>query len=151
MAQNKVGYTEGIGINIASHSFSEDGQTKHMERISPGAGVVDVMPVFVNVTVAGVAAGISRDVKGKGRIIVMAKAETGAGDYFTFRLVYKDANGSVMGVSKSVQPVFGEYSESTFRFSIVSAFANDVCASTVEIYIISLPLSGAVQLSVAAI
>lgn len=151
MAQNKVGYTEGVGINIASHSFVEDGHTKHMERIAPGAGVLDVIPTFVNITATGIASGISRDVKGKGRIIIMAKAETGNTDFFTFRLLYKDGGGGVMGMSKAIQPVFAEYTESTFRYATVSVVANDICAATVEIYVVALPTSLAVQLSIAAI
>ena len=91
MAQNKVGYTEGIGVNIASHSFTEDGHVKHMERIAPGAGIVESLTAFSNITATGIAAGLTKDTRGKGRIIVMAKAETGNTDFFTFRLVYKDA------------------------------------------------------------
>lgn len=39
MALNKIGYTEGSGLNIASHSFSEGGNTVHCERTALATGI----------------------------------------------------------------------------------------------------------------
>jgi hypothetical protein len=39
MATNKIQYTEGSGLDIATHSFDEDAVTKHVERIAFGTGV----------------------------------------------------------------------------------------------------------------
>ena len=151
MSTNKIGHTEGIGLNIASHSFTEDSVTKHMERIAPGAGVLASGWSYTSVTAVGLVSGLSCATVGKGRIAVMAKAQTGNTDYFGFRLVYKDGAGVVMGVSELIQPVFGEHTSGSDRFSTISVFANDCCASSVEVYVTTLPTSAQVSIAVSAI
>jgi len=151
MAHNKLGFTEGLGANIASHSFTEDGHVKHMERIAPGAGVLQAVPAFVLASTTGQIGGISVNTAGKGRIIVMAKAETGSTDFFSFRLIYKDASGAVIGLSKLMQPTFCEYTELNLRFAVPTVVANDVCASSVEIFLVSLPVNLSVHLSAIAV
>ena len=40
MAKGKISIAEGADKAIASHSFTEDAETKHVERVAPGAGVL---------------------------------------------------------------------------------------------------------------
>ena len=49
MGTNKIEYTEGSGLNIATHSFTEDAVTKHVERIAFGTGVA-TLPVTAQVS-----------------------------------------------------------------------------------------------------
>lgn len=151
MSSSKIGHTEGSGLNIASYSFTEDAETKHMERIAPGAGVLPSGWAYTSVTAAGLVNGLSCSTVGKGRIVVMAKATTGNTDYFGFRLVYKDEAGAVVGTSQLIQPTFTELTSGSDRFATVAAFANDCCASSVELYIVSLPTSGQVSVALVAI
>lgn len=151
MTTNKIQFTEGVGLNVASHSFTEDGVTKHMERIAPGAGVLASGWSYTSVTAVGLVSSLSCATVGKGRIIVMAKAVTGNTDYFGFRLVFKDGAGVVMGVSELFQPVFGEHVSGSDRFATISVSANDYCASSVEVYVVTLPTSNQVSLAVAAV
>ena len=151
MSASKIGFTEGIGLNVASYSFTEDAVTKHMERIAPGAGVLASGWSYTSATAVGLVSGLSCSTIGKGRIIVAAKAETGNTDYFGFRLVFKDGAGVVIGTSQLIQPIFTELTSGDDRFAEVSAFANDICASSVEIYITTLPTSAQVSVAVLAV
>lgn len=150
MSSNKIGFTEGAGLNIASFSFTEDGITKHMERIAPGAGLITGGFSFVDIAVVGLVSG-STACAGKGRIVVCAKAITGNTDYFTFRLVFKDSSGGVLGLSPLTQISFTELTSGgspNYRYGTVAAFANDCCASSVELYIVTLPASNSVTIAV---
>lgn len=151
MSSSKIGFSEGTGLNIASYSFSEDSETKHMERIAPGAGVLASGWAYTSVTAVGLVSGLSCVTIGKGRIIVTAKAVTGNTDYFGFRLVFKDGAGVIIGTSQLIQPVFTEHVSGSDRFATVSAFANDCCASSVEIYVTTLPTSAQVSVAVLAV
>jgi hypothetical protein len=151
MTASKIGFSEGTGLNIASYSFTEGSETKHMERIAPGAGVLPSGWSYTSVTANGLVSGLSCSTIGKGRIIVMAKAVTGNTDFFGFRLIYKDGAGEVIGTSPLIQPTFTEHVDGTDRFATVSAFANDCCASSVELYVVSRPTSNQVSVAVVAV
>ena len=152
MSSSKIGFTEGAGLNIASFAFTEDAVTKHMERIAPGAGVIAGGFSFTTVSAIGLVSG-NAACQGKGRIVVCAKAVTGNTDYFTFRLVFKDSSGGVLGVSPLTQISFGELTSGgspDYRYGTVAAFANDCCASSVELYVVTLPASESVLTAVVA-
>lgn len=151
MSTSKIGFTEGVGLNVASHSFTEDAVTKHMERIAPGAGVLASGWSYTSVTAVGLVSGLSCATVGKGRIVVIAKAQTGNTDYFGFRLVFKDGAGVVIGTSELIQPVFTEHTSGSDRFATASVFANDCCASSVEVYVTTLPTSAQVSIAVSAV
>jgi len=48
MATDSLGVTEGSGVNVATHSFSEDNEIKHIERVAPGTGILTV-PDSINI------------------------------------------------------------------------------------------------------
>lgn len=154
MSTSKMGFTEGIGINVASHAFTEDGVTKHMERIAPGAGVLSALPAATTVSAIGLVGALSVNCEGKGRIIFSAKATTSNGDFCTARLVFKAADGAVIGMSVLTQSTFAELESGgspSYRYGTVSAFANDCCAATVELYVVQLPSTGSMLVSLSAV
>lgn len=155
MSSNKIGHTEGVGLNIATYSFTEDSVTKHIERIAPGAGVMAGFDDTASVTAVGLVSGLSASSIGKGRIIIGAKAESVANtDFCTLRLVFKNGSGDVIGTSVLTQITFTELTSGgspDYRYGTVAAFANDCCSSSVEVYVVSIPSGSTVLLSLAAV
>lgn len=147
MAQNKMGYNEGVGLNIASHSFTEDGMTKHMERIAPGACVLDAYDDTATISTVGLVPGFSSNCMGKGRIIVAFKAETAMSEYCLFRLIFKNGAGEIIGPTVLLQSTFAELTSGgspNYRYGTAVAFANDLAAASVELYMVQLPSGGSV-------
>lgn len=150
-----LAYTEGVGTSIAAHTITEDTETRYLERISPGAGVItsfDVGPLTVTAT--GLVASSSVNTQGKGRIVVSAKAATANGDTCSFRLIYKNGSGDVIATSVLVQALFSELSSGgspDYRYSTGAAFSNDFCAATAELYVVSLDQNGSTIFSLAAV
>ncbi len=154
MTTNKIQFTEGVGLNVASHSFTEDSVTKHMERIAPGAGVMASFGDDASITTVGLVSGFSVACEGKGRIILSTKAATANGDFCTFRLVFKNSNGDVIGTSVLTQSTFTELTSGgspDYRYGTASAFANDCCAATVEVYVVQIPTNGTLLAYLSAI
>lgn len=155
MTASKVGYTEGIGLNLATYSFTEDAVTKHVERIAPAAGVMSDFDDSATVTASGLVSDFSASCVGKGRIIVGAKAASVANtDFCTFRLVFKNGTGVVIGTSVLTQSTFTELTSGgspDYRYGTASVFANDCCASSVEVYVVSIPSGSTVLIYLAAV
>lgn len=154
MSSSKIGFTEGAGLNIASFSFTEDAVTKHMERIAPGAGVMATFGDSATVTAVGLVSSFSVDCTGKGRIVFAVKAVTANGDFCTYRLVFKNGNGDVIGTSVLTQSSFTELTSGgspNYRYGTVSVFANDCGAVSVEVYIVQLSSNESMECYLAAI
>lgn len=154
MSTSKMGFSEGAGINIASYTFIEDGVTKHMERIAPGAAVLSAFDDTATVSAVGLVADFSAVCAGKGRIILGVKAVTTPSDYCSFRFVFKDEAGVVIGTSILLQSVFTEISSGgspDYRYGTATVLGNDCCASTVEVYVVSLSANGTMLLSLGAV
>ena len=144
MTTDGLGFTPGTGANIAVHVIAEDSEARVVERIAPGAGVVATWAWGTDAS-ALTATGLSSidvDTQGKGRIMVSARAAVAAvdvGDTFTFRLAYYAADDGLIGFSGDVAPEFTEYDDSTYQYSTVAVFANDLGAAAVGLYLIALP------------
>ena len=154
MSTSKMGFSEGTGINIASYIFTEDGVTKHMERIAPGAAVLSAFDDTATVSAVGLVVDFSANCTGKGRIILGVKAVTTPSDYCSFRFVFKDGAGVVIGTSILLQSIFTEISSGgspDYRYGTATVIGNDCCASTVEVYIVSLSANGTMLLSLGAV
>ena len=152
MSTSDILFTQGSGTSVATHSFIEDGKQKHIERIAPGAGVINSPLPFSSVSAAGLVQ-TNLDVQGKGRIVVSAKSTTGNTDTFTFRIVYKNNASEVIGTSPLVQSFFTELVDTVspyYRYATVSVFANDPCAAFVDVYVVTMPSSGNLVLAVGA-
>jgi len=143
MALDDLGFTEGVGANVATHKVSEDGVDRHIERIAPGAGQVGAWEDTATVTETGLVSDFSASTIGKGRIIVGAICNTTAELFYKFRLVFKNSAGTVMGVSASVSPKFGALADGTNEYAELAVFANDCGASSVELWLEALPVGAA--------
>ncbi|MCE5199077.1 hypothetical protein LLG39_08880 [bacterium] len=143
MALDELGFTEGVGANVATHVVTEDAKTKHIERIAPGAGQLgDWDNSVTGVTAVGLVSGLSVSAIGRGRIIVGAKCETSLDYSYSFFLVFKNASAVVVGVSATVFATFKQVSDGGSpdkRYASIQCFANDCGATTVELYLVSLP------------
>lgn len=140
MGTDGLGFTPGTGANVAVHSVTEDAETRVIERIAPGAGQTGAWEDTATATTTGLVSGFSVSTIGKGRIIVGAICNTTAGLFYTFRLVFKNSAGTVMGVSASVSPKFGALTDGTSEYAELAVFANDCGASSVELYLEALPV-----------
>lgn len=154
MSTSKMGFSEGVGVNIATYTFMEDGVTKHMERIAPGAAVLSAFDDTATVSAVGLVSGFSAVCTGKGRIILGVKAVTTPSDYCSFRFIFKNDSDVVIGTSILLQSVFTEVTSGgspDYRYGTVTVMGNDCCASTVEVYVVTLSANGSMVLSLGAV
>lgn len=126
---------------IATHTFTEDAETRDIERVTVGAGVVGDWGDTADVTATGLVSGLEIVTTGKGRIIIGATCNTTVGYFYTFRLVFKNSLGAVIGVSAAVSPKFGAHNDGTNKYAELAVFANDCGASSVGVYVDALPVS----------
>lgn len=149
MALDDLGFTEGSGSNVATHKISEGGVDRHIERIAPGAGQLGAWDdSAIGVTAAGLVSGLSVTATGKGRIVIGALCETSADYTYSFFLVFKNSTGAVVGTSATVIATFKPIDNGgspAKKYATLQVFANDCGATTVELYLVSLP-SGATSI-----
>ena len=91
-----LGSINFLDYKIATYTFSEASQTKHIERIAPSAGIVSGWEATKSVSDVGAVAAFSLACVGKGRIVIGATATSASSakdDSVSFRLVFKDASG----------------------------------------------------------
>lgn len=154
MAIGKIGFSEGAGVNIATYSFIEAGRTVHVERIAPSAGVTGSEITSATVIATGLVLGLSLSCPGRGRIVVTTKAEAANTDFCTFRLLFKNSEGTVLGMSVLAQSSFVEHSDGgtpNYRYGTVTVFSNDCGASSVEVYVVQLPTNGSFIIGLTAV
>lgn len=140
---------------LATHSFTESSETKHVERVAPGAGVLGAWDDTATVTTTGAVADFGVDATGRGRIIVGVKCEGTAAATFKFRLKFLNSLGVVVGVSAEVSSVLSEVDDGgtpAKKHGTLTVFSNDAGAASVQMYVTALP-SGttSVDVSMAAI
>lgn len=140
---------------IATHSFTEAAEERHVERVAPGAGVLGAWDDTATITATGLVTDFSVDTPGRGRIIVGCLCEADLAATLKFRLQFKNSIGTVVGLSAEVTSTLTEVTDGgspAKRYGTLTVFANDVGASSVQMYITALP-SGAtsVDLNMAAI
>lgn len=127
---------------IATHSFTEDAETRHVERVSPGAGVLGAWDDTATITSVGLVADFSVIATGRGRIIIGCLCEGSLDTTLKFRLVFKNSSSAITGLSASVTSTLtaltdGGTPEKRYGTNIV--FSNDIGATTVEMYVEELP------------
>ena len=122
--------------NIATHSFTEAAEERHVERVAPGAGVLGAWDDTATITATGLVADFSVDTTGRGRIIVGCLCE-------------------VVGLSAEVSSALTEVNDGgtpSKRYGTLTVFANDVGASSVQMYVTELPFGAtSVDLNMAAV
>ena len=141
--------------NIATHSFTEAAEERHVERVALGAGVLGAWDDTATITATGLVADFSVNTTGRGRIIVGCLCEADLAATLKFRLQFKNSVGTVVGLSAEVTSTLTEVDDGgtpAKRYGTLTVFANDVGASSVQMYVTALP-SGAtsVDLNMAAV
>lgn len=150
-----LGSIEYGADRLATHSFSEGGQIKNVERVAPGAGVLGAWDDTATITATGLVADFSVDTTGRGRIIVGCLCEAALATTLKFRLQFKNSAGAVVGLSAEVTSALTEVDDAgspAKRYGTLTVFANDVGASSVQMYVTELPASAtSVDVKMAAI
>lgn len=141
--------------NIATHSFTEATEERHVERVAPGAGVLGAWDDTATITATGLVADFSVDTTGRGRIIVGCLCEGTLATTLKFKLQFKNSAGTVVGLSAEVSSALTEVTDGgspAKRHGTLTVFANDVAASSVQMYVTALPVGAtSVDLNMAAI
>lgn len=141
--------------NIATHSFTEATEERHVERVAPGAGVLGAWDDTATITATGLVADFSVDTTGRGRIIVGCLCEGTLATTLKFKLQFKNSTGTVVGLSAEVSSALTEVTDGgspAKRYGTLTVFANDVCVSSVQMYVTALPVGAtSVDLNMAAI
>lgn len=141
--------------NIATHSFTEAAEERHVERVAPGAGVLGAWDDTATITATGLVADFSVDTTGRGRIIVGCLCEAALATTLKFRLQFKNSVGTVVGLSAEVTAALTEVNDGgtpAKRYGTLIVFANDVGASSVQMYVTAIPAAAtSVILNMAAI
>lgn len=141
--------------NIATHSFTEATEERHVERVAPGAGVLGAWDDTATITATGLVADFSVDTTGRGRIIVGCLCEAALATTLKFRLQFKNSAGTVVGLSAEVTSSLTEVLDGgtpSRRYGTLTVFANDVGASSVQMYVTAIPdAATSVILNMAAI
>ena len=129
---------------IATHSFSEGAETKHVERVAPAAGVLGTWDDDAFITAVGMVNSLTVNTTGKGRIVVGCIAVGASDTSFKFRLVFSNSNGDIVGVSAEAESyittMLKEFTTNNY-YGTMTVFANDVGASSVKMYATTLPAS----------
>jgi len=70
MATTDINITPGSGVAVAAHSFTEDAETRVVERVAPGTGVLDnpATPQISKQSAAGLYPASAVDIQGKARV-----------------------------------------------------------------------------------
>lgn len=140
---------------LATHSFTESSETKHVERVAPGAGVLGAWDVTASPTATGLVGSFSLDTVGKGRIIVGCLCNADLATTLKFRLVFSNSSSQVVGTTAEVTATLTETTDGgspAKRYGTVTVFANDLGASSAQMYITALPaLATSVDVKMAAI
>ena len=152
MALNKIDYGSD---KIATHSFIEATETRHVERVAPGAGVLGSWDDTATVTATGLVSGLSADCTGRGRIVVGCLCDAALATTLKFKLVLKNSSGTIIGLSAEVSSALTEVTDGgspAKRYGTVIVFSNDAGASSAEVYVTALPASAtAIDINLAAL
>ena len=140
---------------IATHSFTESAETVHVERVAPAAGILGEWASTAAPTTTGLVSTFSLDTAGKGRIIVGCLCNVALAATFKFRLIFYNSVSAIVGTTAEVTSTLTEVTDGgspAKRYGTVTVFANDLGASSVQMYITALPAEAtAINVSMAAI
>jgi hypothetical protein len=153
MATGKISITEGSDKNIASHSFTEDSETKHVERVAPGAGVVTI-PGTAQVSEqssTGTYPASAIDITGKAGIVIKSSFSVSTSTC-KVKVLFLDSSGAMIGLSDEYTIPNSESADGS-RYLGGSLLVDNrlLGASGVKIVITEAPASGNVSFYVAGI
>lgn len=127
--------------NIATHSFSEGSETRHVERVAPASGVLGAWEDTAEVTATGSVYDFSVNTSGRGRIVVGCLARGSQNTTCKFRLIFKNSDDEVVGLSAEAESRIAIFKEGSINdyLGTITVFSNDVGASSVGVYVTALP------------
>ncbi len=155
MGKGYIGLTEGSDKNIASHSFTEDAVTKHVERVAPGAGVL-TLPGTAQVSEensTGTFPASPIDVTGMAGISVKSSFSVDE-ETCKVKVQFHDSAGEIIGVSDEYTLPNSSVAESSPARYVGGMLLLDnrlLGASGVKIIITEAPATGNVSLFVAGV
>jgi len=153
MATGKITVAEGSDKAVASHSFTEDAETKHVERVAPGAGVI-TLPGTAQVaeqTATGTYPATAVDVTGKAGIVVKSSFSNDSASCKVM-LLFFDSAGEFIGQSDEYDIANSALADGARYLGSTLIVDNQVLASSgLKIKITTAPASGNVSFFVAGV
>ncbi|RLE37385.1 hypothetical protein DRJ17_06725 [Candidatus Woesearchaeota archaeon] len=154
MSKSHVSVFEGQDKNIATYEFSEDGVSKHIERFAPNSGICTLpsSPQVYQVSATGLyPSGDPIDVVSAGMIVIKSSFSED-GQSVTFKIVFYDSNGALIGESNEVTVATTGRSDGTRYLGMTTIVDNQLIgASGIKIDVTQAPSSGNVSLYVAGV
>lgn len=139
MATGYIGVTEGANKKVATHSFTEDGTTKHVERVAPGAGVVTLPTTaqISGVTQTGLYPTNAIDIQGKSRIVLKTQYEDST-NYAKIRGVFYDSASIVIGASEEITVNNQGFADGSYYLGDIVVFSNECGAKEFKVQVTSI-------------
>ena len=139
MATAYIGVTEGADKKVATHSFTEDGTTKHVERVAPGVGVVTLPTTaqITGVTQTGLYPASAIDVQGKSRIVLKTQYEDSSNE-ISIRGVFYDSASTVIGCSEEVSVGNQGFADGSYYLGDIVVFSNECGAKEFKVQVTSI-------------
>lgn len=153
MATGKIVVAEGSDKNIAAHSFTEDSETRYVERVAPGAGILTLPGTAqaAEKTSTGVFPASPIDIIGKAGVTV--KANFSAGDISCkIKMQFFDSAGALMVQSDEYSIGNTQVADGSRYLGSALVVDNGLLgASGLKISITAAPASGNVSFFVAGV
>ena len=136
MGTDSLAVTPGSGTNIATHQFTEDAETREMERVAPGFGQYTLpgAPQASEKATTGLAAGSGVSCVAKGRIILKTSFSAST-NYARIRVVFYDSAASLIGYSDEILVKNTGIAESARYSGDLVVLSNDAAATTFDVYV----------------
>ena len=152
MATAYVGVKEGTDKKIATHSFTEDGAEKHVERIALATGVLTfpATPQIDAISATGLYPATAINISGFGYVAVKSLFSEN-GQSCTIKLIIYDANGKIIGETSEQDIGTTGREEDTKYVGQLLIFENKIGASKVKIDITEAPPSGDISFYITGI
>ena len=152
MATAYVGVKEGTDKKIATHSFTEDGTEKHVERIALATGVLSfpATPQIDAVSATGLYPATAIDISGLGYVAVKT-AFSDTEQSCKIKLVLYDANDKLIGETSEQTIADTGRIEDTKYIGQILIFENKIGSSRLKIDVTQIPETGTVSFFVAGV
>ncbi len=147
-SNSQVAFTPGSGANIATHSFTEDGSTRHVERFAPGAGLID-MPDTAQISASsstGLQPTSAIDCTGKGRIVIASLFSVDE-ETADFRIAFYDSESNLIGYTEELSFTNTSISDGTSYYGELLIIANEFGAKEFKLNITTAPATGTVSIT----
>ena len=152
MRKSFVGVQEGTDKKIATYEFIEGTDTKHVERISIGAGILELpsTPQISGVSTAGEYPTTPIDVTANGYVVIKSRF-TDSGVSVNVKLIIYDVNDNIIGYSESQTINATDLQESSEYIGDILIFENRIGVSKVKIKLEDNLSSGTVSFWIAGV